>query len=44
VNRRIFTFILSLGIAALFAPGLALADVPRPGFETTGWACSGYQG
>jgi len=26
MNRRIFTLILSLGIAALFAPGLALAE------------------
>ena len=26
MNRRIFTLILSLGVAALFAPGLALAE------------------
>ncbi|MDR3424308.1 MAG: small metal-binding protein SmbP, partial [Alphaproteobacteria bacterium] len=26
MNRRIFTLILGLGVAALFAPGLALAE------------------
>ena len=46
MNRRIFTLILSLGVAALFAPGLALAEDhlaeaithtrPRPNSDTGG--------